>query len=202
MAKALEDLNEDEIARAGGEVTICLTGDTEDEAEVFIPRDKGIKHITITGVDGADCKIGKGSNGATLFANGVPLLLEHGKLNCLYGGGKNITLDNTYITITGGAFLGSSGALDPSVVGGSLGNKKGSDVSVTNSCNISIINHELFKAANIYCGSVTNASDVTAIIGDTNLLIEDSIIDCCLIVGGKMCIRDRNRPARFTTAWG
>lgn len=190
VAKALEDLNEDEIARAGGEVTICLTGDTQDEAEVFIPRDKGIKHITITGVDGTDYKIGKGSNGATLFANGVPLLLEHGKLNCLYGGGKNITLDNTYITITGGAFLGSSGALDPSVVGGSLGNKKGSDVSVTNSCNISIINHELFKAANIYCGSVTNASDVTAIIGDTNLLIEDSIIDCCLIVGGSFVWSD------------
>lgn len=48
MAQALEDLTEDEIARAGGEVTICLTGDTQDEAEVFIPRDKGIKHITIT----------------------------------------------------------------------------------------------------------------------------------------------------------
>ena len=44
MAQALEDLTEDEIARAGGEVTICLTGDTQDEAEVFIPRDKGIKH--------------------------------------------------------------------------------------------------------------------------------------------------------------
>lgn len=104
VAKALEELNEDEIARAGGEVTICLTGDTQDEAEVFIPRDKGIKHITITGVDGADYKIGKGSNGATLFANGVPLLLEHGQLANLYGGGKNIKLDRTDITITGGGF--------------------------------------------------------------------------------------------------
>ena len=139
VAKALEELNEDEIARAGGEVTICLTGDTQDEAEVFYPRDKGIKHITITGVDGADYKIGKGSNGATLFANGVPLLLEHGQLANLSEAAKILSWTARDITITGGGFFREArGGLDLVIVGGSMATVAGADVSVTDSCNITI----------------------------------------------------------------
>ena len=184
VAKALEDLNEDEIARAGGEVTICLTGDTQDEAEVFIPRDKGIKHITITGVDGADYKIGKGSNGATLFANGVPLLLEHGQLANLYGGGKNIKLDRTDITITGGEFLGDPGGLDLVIVGGSMATVAGADVSVTDSCNITIEDNTTLEIGSIYAGSVLDGKDSKAEIGSTNLTVRDSSVLICMGCGG------------------
>lgn len=184
VAKALEDLNEDEIARAGGEVTICLTGDTQDEAEVFIPRDKGIKHITITGVDGADYKIGKGSNGATLFANGVPLLLEHGQLANLYGGGKNIKLDRTDITITGGEFLGGPGGLDLVIVGGSMATVAGADVSVTDSCNITIEDNTTLEIGSIYAGSVLDGKDSKAEIGSTNLTVRDSSVLICMGCGG------------------
>lgn len=184
VAKALEDLNEEEIARAGGEVTICLTGDTQDEAEVFIPRDKGIKHITITGVDGADYKIGKGSNGATLFANGVPLLLEHGQLANLYGGGKNIKLDRTDITITGGEFLGDPGGLDLVIVGGSMATVAGADVSVTDSCNITIEDNTTLEIGSIYAGSVLDGKDSKAEIGSTNLTVRDSSVLICMGCGG------------------
>lgn len=184
VAKALEDLNEDEIARAGGEVTICLTGDTQDEAEVFIPRDKGIKHITITGMDGADYKIGKDSNGATLFANGVPLLLEHGQLANLYGGGKNIKLDRTDITITGGGFLGDPGGLDLVIVGGSMATVAGADVSVTDSCNITIEDNTTLEIGSIYAGSVLDGKDSKAEIGSTNLTVRDSSVLICMGCGG------------------
>lgn len=184
VAQALESLTGEEISRADGEVTVCLTGDTQDENEVFIPRDKGIGRIVITGKDGVDYKIGKSSNGAILFANGVPLLLEHGKLNCLYGGGKNIALDSTDITITGGVFLGSMGALARTIVGGSLADQRDADISISGSCNITIEGNQNLKVTNIYAGSVTNAPNITALTGETNLLIRDSSVACCVICGG------------------
>ena len=184
VAHALENLTGEEISRAGGEVTVCLTGDTQDENEVFIPRDKGIERIVVTGKDGVDYKIGKSSYGAILFANGVPLRLEHGKLTCLYGGGKNIALDSTDITITGGVFLGKDGALAKTIVGGSLADQRDADISISGSCNITIEGNQNLKVTNIYAGSVTNAPNITALTGETNLLIRDSSVACCVICGG------------------
>ncbi len=182
-AEALEALSEEDIRQADGKITLCLTGDTADGPEVIVPSDKGIQQLTITGENEMDYRIGASKDGSTVFANGVPLVYEHGSINCLYGGGRNVQVPNTRLTITEGKFLNVPDALDGVIVGGSLADVDGVDVSIPGTCRITIESSGL-EVSNIYCGSVVNAARAKALIGKTSLLVKDSELTTCMISGG------------------
>ena len=184
VAEAFEELTEEEVSRSGGIVTVCLTGNTLDEKEVFIPDDKGIRQVVITGEGEADYQIGKDQTGSVLFANGVPLIYEHGKVNSLYGGGKNKQVPETDLTIRGGIFLDVPTAMNGVIVGGSMADQNGADVSISGSTRILIEGCSGLEISNIYCGNVVNAAGAISSIGDTYLDIVDSSVELCMISGG------------------
>lgn len=182
VAEALEALTKEEVQSAGGSIIIRLEGDTGDTDDIVIPADLGIKKVTVTSADQNDYKMG--SSPVSLFANGIPLTFQHGIVGCLYGGGINVSLKSTEIVMTGGGIEGPKAAVDGLITGGSLATNRNADISISGSCNITIKGVEGLSLSNIYSGSVTNAPGVTAKIGKTNLLIEDSEIESCLISGG------------------
>ncbi len=183
-AGALEALSEEDIRQADGKITLCLTGNTADGPEVFVPSDKGIEQLTITGENEADYRIGASAAGSTVFANGVPLVYEHGSINSLYGGGKNVQVESTRLTITEGRFLEVPSALEGVIVGGSLADENGADVSIPGTCRITIESSSGLEVSNIYCGSVVDAAGVNALIGKTSLLVKDSSLVTCMVSGG------------------
>ena len=182
VGEALEALTKEEVQSASGSIIIRLEGDTADSGNLVIPAGLGIKKVTVTSADQNDYRIGDSST--RLFANGIPMTFEHGIVGCLYGGGINVSLSSTELVMTGGSIEGPRAAVDGLIAGGSLATNKNADISISGSCKITIKGVEGLSLSNIYSGSVTNASGVTAKIGKTNLLIEDSEIETCLISGG------------------
>ncbi len=182
VAEAFEELTEEEVEEADGEIILYLTDDTKDGNEIFVPLDLGISHVTITSEDEVDYQIGTQKK-TSLYANGIPLLLEHGTVNRLFGGGKNIPLDRTDLTITGGQFNNVPQSNNGVIVGGSYADKNGADISISGSCNITIEADNL-QVSSIFGGNFTEASNITATVGETNLQIIGSEVEACMIAGG------------------
>lgn len=70
------------------------------------------------------------------------------------------------------------------IVGGSMATVAGADVSVTDSCNITIEDNTTLEIGSIYAGSVLDGKDSKAEIGSTNLTVRDSSVLICMGCGG------------------
>ena len=70
------------------------------------------------------------------------------------------------------------------IVGGSMATAAGADVSVTDSCNITIEDNTTLEIGSIYAGSVLDGKDSKAEIGSTNLTVRDSSVLICMGCGG------------------
>lgn len=181
LSGQLLELSEEELMQHNGQLTIVLNGNTSDTGDIVLPADLGLTRVTLTSGDGADYKVGVSP--VRLFANGISFTLEHGTLGSLYGGGKDVSLTSTDITITGGVISGSPAADKGIVVGGSLLTRSGTNVSVSGSCSITISGVDM-SFNNLYGGCFTNSQGVRADIGTTNITIEDSVLSVYMISGG------------------
>lgn len=181
LSEQLLELSEEELGQHNGRLTIVLNGNTADTGDIVLPSDLGLEQVMLTSSDSADYKVG--ASPVRLFANGIPFILEHGTLGSLYGGGKDVSLTSTDITITGGVISGSPSADKGIVVGGSLLTKSGTNVSVLESCSITISGVNM-SFNNLYGGCFTNSQGVRADIGSTNITIEDSALSVYMISGG------------------
>ena len=177
LADLFSNLGEDT-----GILTIELAGDTNDSDVVIVPRDKGIKQVILCG--DADYQIGTGQNGhaGDLVANGIPMRFEAGSVYRLVGGGYDMDVESTELTVTGGLFH--------SCTGGGIVTKSESHAKVKDTAKLTfdgyIMRDSDYEYSQIYGGgqilSNTHRSDIS--VGKTDLAFLDSDIALDMIMGG------------------
>ena len=177
IAEVLEALTNDT-----GILTIRLVGDTEDQEDVVIPRDKGIERVIVCGDD--NYQIGS-NQPVNLVANGIPMTFEAGHVKELVGGGWNAKVPSSDLTVTGGIFHYCTG-------GGSA-NQPDVDARVTGTVQLTFDGMVFSDGkAQIYTAGRLhdNCSGAKISAKESRLVIRDSEMELDMIMGGGFVMKE------------